>query len=115
MFNLFKKKKAERQKRDFTKVPWPWKSELNGKPVPPFHLFCFANGYGVLVLKNSCQTYDGMMCVAIDDFLPSGLHRPATWIVDRSGVEIYTRAEGLSVPEVYMFCKKIKNAKGINK
>jgi len=106
LFKLFqKKKKPQPTKRNFDNVSWTWCHELGGKPAPPFHIFSFKNGLGVLVLKHSRETWDGMEVIAIDDIkgstyrqvsLPNGL---------------YCRKGGINEQEVLAYCETVKNCK----
>lgn len=106
MFSLFKKKKKEiAVKRNFDNVSWEWINEVNGKQVNPFHVFSFKNGLGVIVMKHSVGTFDGMMVYAIDDFTSDFRFRRAT------NLGVYDHAGGLDEEGVIRFCDTIKNLK----
>lgn len=102
--SIFKRKKnPQPEKRNFDNVSWKWTDSINGVPVNPFHVFNFDNGLGVIVMKHSIETWDGMMCYAIDDFTADGKFRRAT------GLGVYDYAGGFDEFGVIDFCNRIKN------
>lgn len=87
-------------KRNFDNVSWEWNESKN-----PYYVFQFPNGLGVMVYKESVQTFDGMMCIAISEY-KNGLGVRFNPVVLPEGV--YTRAEGLDEDGVKRFCDVIR-------
>lgn len=86
-------------KRNFDNVSWKWYGET------PHHVFSFANGLGVIVYKESIQTFDGMMCIAITDYRLGYIKMLSA---DNLPKHVYTRAEGLDEDGVKRFCDVIR-------